>query len=491
MASIQEIRDAIKSVTDATGDPKAWMSGLSSADVDTVVTPISTPAQLDFVLTKIRANHPTVFAPIPVPSAPAVPPPDNPHGEQRGAAATALKKAEADLAQQNSTTAKLDLLVISAVLNAHTTSQQGAETLARLQLDIENAVRTRTDLDTPAGARDFQRYLIGKLRQIAGVVETASLDDTSKAGLAAAWSALYESTRRVESENRVAATERPASTSAAAGPPPMSEQLPPYGLEFADPLTADTLPAAGMTAPMAAQQPGPVAPAPVPQVAPAIPPLPSLPTGGGLATPAALPLPRMDDGLEPTPADRREMSGLDDLLAELDSVPPGDDEEPDDDQRSDDDQQPDEDVEKPAQEPVAEPPSTSVRLPDGDVVNAPTPQIANAIRAVLDGTPLSEAFHKQGIAVPPPGTAVPHPVPPTDLVTGDIGMFTDRQALALDAKRALLNGQIQPVTGVSGPSFLGWLHPPGPGQAAPSLTSPTGEAVPPPTRPANVAAHAR
>ncbi len=41
-------------------------------------------------------------------------------------------------------------------------------------------MRTRPDLDTPAGARDFQRFLIGKPRDIRAVVMNASLDDTSK-----------------------------------------------------------------------------------------------------------------------------------------------------------------------------------------------------------------------------------------------------------------------------------------------------------------------
>jgi len=56
-------------------------------------------------------------------------------------------------------------------------------------------VATRSDLDTPAGARDFQRYLIGKLRDIRAVVAGASLDDTSNSALMAAWTSLYNSTQ--------------------------------------------------------------------------------------------------------------------------------------------------------------------------------------------------------------------------------------------------------------------------------------------------------
>ena len=41
----------------------------------------------------------------------------------------AIQKAERDLAQQNSSTAQLDLLVVAAILNAHTTTRDGAEAL--------------------------------------------------------------------------------------------------------------------------------------------------------------------------------------------------------------------------------------------------------------------------------------------------------------------------------------------------------------------------
>ena len=60
--------------------------------------------------------------------------------------------------------------VISAILNAHLKAVEGSQALTKLQQETEAAVRTRSDLDTPAGARDFQRFLIGKLRDIRAVV---------------------------------------------------------------------------------------------------------------------------------------------------------------------------------------------------------------------------------------------------------------------------------------------------------------------------------
>ena len=67
---------------------------------------------------------------------------------------------------------------------------------------------------------------------------------------------------------------------------------------------------------------------------------------------------------------------------------------------------------------------------------------------------------QQGITIPAPGTAVSNPIDPVQVTPGDIGMFTDRHALALGHSKALLDGQIQHIATVSGPSFLGWEHPP-------------------------------
>ena len=70
-------------------------------------------------------------------------------------------------------------------------------------------------------------------------------------------------------------------------------------------------------------------------------------------------------------------------------------------------------------------------LPDGETVTAASPQLAAAIKAAVGGAPIADAFHQQGITIPPPGTAVANPIDPPEVIPGDIGMFTDRHALAL------------------------------------------------------------
>ncbi|MBO0865810.1 MAG: hypothetical protein J2P16_12145, partial [Mycobacterium sp.] len=147
-----------------------------------------------------------------------------------------------------------------------------------------------------------------------------------------------------------------------------------------------------------------------------------------------------------------------------------------------------------AEEPGEPPPAsdrptgpTTVTLPNGETVTAASPELAAVIKAAVDGTPIADAFRQQGISIPPPGSAVADPIDPAQVQPGDIGMFTTRHALALGRSEALVDGQIQHISVVTGPSFLGWEHPPVPVTAgAPAKTDP-----PAPTRPAAVAAAAQ
>ena len=375
-------------------------------------------------------------------------PPDDVVGaeHQQGDAADAIRNAEVALAHQNSTTAQVDLQVVTAVLNAHQKGAAGTEALTVLQRDIESAVTARSDLDTPAGARDFQRFLIGKLRDIRAVVASASLDDTSSSALMAAWTSLYNVGQPADAEAggkgvpvQPAGQTSVAPTEADAGGYLDDDVYPPF--DDADSRPASTL---------AQEQPTPAfGGGGFPGGAAT----PGLGIPGGFALPGPLPgsneAPReLDDAVTDDPEDRR----------------PTDEEGHD-------------DAEPAAERPARSGPTT-VTLPNGDTLTAASPQLAAAIEAAAAGTPIAEAFQHEGITIPPPGTAVPDPVDPAQLAPGDIGMFTDRHALALGESRALVNGQIQHISTVTGPSFLGWEHPPVP-VSAPHKTEP-----PAPTRPA-------
>jgi hypothetical protein len=474
MATPGDVLAVVEHVKECTGDPTAWMTGLTPQELADAVTVFgASPQRLDGVIARIRQQHPDLFDTksgemiVPSPTAPAGrrPPDDHAPDHQEGAAAEAIRNAEAALAQQNSTTAQVDLQVVTAVLNAHQQNAEGREALNALQHEIETAVTTRSDLDTPAGARDFQRFLIGKLRDIRAVVANASLDDTSNSALMAAWTSLYN-LDNLAKRDAGDPDEHPRTTGAPAGAP--SEDSPAAADIGPNPYL-DSLPVddSGLLPEDMPAQTTPAAAAPMTPVTPTI---PSFGGGAlpGLATPAGFPLTeplRGGDG-EPSAKDP------DDALLEArdpDDEPPAD--------RDDDEQADHRDAE--ATVPAAGP--TTVTLPDGETVTAANPQLAAAIKAAAGGTPIADAFRQEGITIPPPGTAVTDPVDPSRLTPGDIGMLTDRHALALGQSRALLNGQIQHISTVNGPSFLGWEHPPGPvGAVAPDRTDP-----PAPTRPAN------
>lgn len=421
-------------------------------------------ATIDDVLAAIRHHHPDVFGPV--------------ADRQEGEAADAIRDAETALAHQNSATAQVDLQVVAAILNAHQTTVEGREALDKLQRDVETAVRSRTDLDTSAGARDFQRYLIGKLDEIRAVVARANLDDTSKSALMAAWTSLYSSATHdpgdaAQHQPVAARPFDPPSSGADQGPVVMPDtEMDPY----LDALSADGPGVA--TGGAAAQSPPP----PVSSATPTLPnpgggaapwPAPNGGSPGGFAIPglpAGSAMERPVGSFEDTAPDSENLLSKDQPSAEAR-----------DDNRADD--------EAGERAPVSAPPAgpTTVTLPNGETVTAASPELAAVIKAAVGGTPIADAFRQQGINIPPPATAVAEPVDPLQVQPGDIGMFTTRHALALGHSEALVDGQIQHISVVTGPSFLGWQHPPVPASAGALANGDP----PAPTRPAAVTAAAQ
>lgn len=448
MSTYDELINAIAYVRERTGDPNGWQTGLAPDEVAAVMTPTTRPEALDAIVRKIRQQHPSLFG--------AAPEPDRAQGQ----AAEAMTDAEAALAHQNSASSQLDMQVINAILNAHLNAVEGREALNKLQRETEVAVLTRSDLDTPAGARDFQRFLIGKLKDIRAVVLNASLDDTSKSALMAAWTSLYDASKHGPDERPTAAASVAADCTAHEpdDDPDMDPLLDSILADEPTPPTGDLPgppPAGSAAAP----------PAPAMPTVPATPTVPSLPGLGGAPMPGGLALPGLQDvgedrpfgSHEPERADRQDEPDGDDGAAHAEEAA----------------------TEEPESPPAG---SALVTLPDGDTVTAASPQLAAAIQSAVGGTSIPDAFQQQGITIPPPGTAVPNPIDPLQAAPGDIGILTDRHALALGHEKALLDGQIQRIATVSGPNFLGWEHPPAVSAPAsppvePHTPTPTGPAA--------------
>jgi hypothetical protein len=119
------------------------------------------------------------------------------------------------------------------------------------------------------------------------------------------------------------------------------------------------------------------------------------------------------------------------------------------------------------------PPTTSVPLPDGSTAIARTPALAQAVTSYLGGTPVDAAYRDAGITLPPPGTTVTTPIDPSSLTCGAIGMFEDRYVVAVSSSKALDNGEVVPLTSVTGGTgFLGWMDPATSAAPAPAPTAP-------------------
>lgn len=373
---------------------------------------------------------------------------------QAGAEAEAIRSAEVALARQNSVAAQIDLQVITAVLNARGTHAEGVDALDRLQSEIEAAVSSWTDLDTPAGARAFQRYLIDKLAAIRTVLDTADLDATSKAALAAALAALYG-----------AATPGPDEPAAPPAPPPPAPPAP-------GPPPPDLAGVPGDAGPPVIDPPAEPDPGtePTPSAPPAVAATPApaaampgggwggggLPGGGGLSSlPGLSGLGREIGPLGPLGSRREAPDAAGERSGESDGPA-----EPT--------------ADRPA-EPLPADGAVVIRLPGGQTVTAPSPELAAVITAAVAGTPIPDAFRQQGIAIPPPGSAIAALVAPDQLTAGDIGVLADRHALALGAGKALLDNQIRDVAdiaGIAGPGFAGWQHPPEPLPVPPAAPVP-------------------
>lgn len=392
-------------------------------------------------------------------------PPGDPQPPADGAAAEAIRDAEFALARQGSVTAQVDLQMVTAVLTAHTVHAEGAAALEALQQEIESAVTTRTDLDTPAGARSFQRYLVDKLRDIREVIDGTGLDAASKASLTAAMASLYASSGQAEAAPPAApAPERPADpeppadpAAAAAGMPASPAEVPELSRLGSDPLPAlesETLPPLEV----------PPAPAPMAQQPLAAPAVPPAPAGWG----GAPGLPVAGAGLPslPLPSLTGDLPGSGQFA---EAAPPEPDAPSDGDPGSSD-----------RETESSEADSEESGPSEGEPLTAPA--VDRVITAAVSGTPIPEAFGQAGIEIPRAGTPVTDPVPADRVGAGDVGVFTDRHALALGNGRALLDDQIQPIDSVNRPGFLGWAHPPDLDRA--TVTETSAPEAPAPTRPA-------
>lgn len=352
-----------------------------------------------------------------------------PSEQQDGRAAQAMRAIESALAQQLSRAAEFDRQIIEALRHVHQTTLEGRRRLADLQGEIAGAAQA-WDLSTAAGAREFQRFLIVKLGEVIRLVEDANDDDTSKHALATALTALYLAQSDPDGPAPVERTPETDDAPAPVSADPSSDE----DSSFEPLLDTDAQADYGS----------------VSQRPPEAPSMPAVPGLGGEgpgfgAMPAGFPPVALPSGSDPG-----------DAAADQEVMP--DDAGPPEDFGADSAEGDKLDDDTTAETPPDDGPVT-VTLPDGATTTVVDRRLGAAMQAAAEGTPVAEAFRRQGIDIPPPGTPVTAPVDRADLRPGDIGVFTDRHALAVGEGKALLDGQIHLTDNLRGPGFLGWQHP--------------------------------
>ena len=105
-------------------------------------------------------------------------------------------------------------------------------------------------------------------------------------------------------------------------------------------------------------------------------------------------------------------------------------------------------------------PASVVQMPDGSPVTAPSAQNATAMRAVLNGSTVTDAWKQANVDLPPPGTPVTAPADPSHLAPGEVAQFKTRDpVMYMGNGKIWLDGQLQPQSALPTADFLGWVDP--------------------------------
>ncbi|MGZ4514614.1 MAG: DUF4226 domain-containing protein [Mycobacterium sp.] len=95
--------------------------------------------------------------------------------EQARPSVAGMQARQSALAGQHGTVADADRVLAEVLTSAHAAMREGARRLDAIAEQIDHATVHQASLavDTPMGAREFQRFLLDKQREITAVVEDA------------------------------------------------------------------------------------------------------------------------------------------------------------------------------------------------------------------------------------------------------------------------------------------------------------------------------
>jgi hypothetical protein len=106
--------------------------------------------------------------------------------EQAGGSVEPIAARQAALSARHAASAEADRALVEALAGAHAATVEGIRRLDAIAAEIDGAVTNQAALalDTPIGAREFQKFLIAKQQEISAVVSQArELDGATRAAL--------------------------------------------------------------------------------------------------------------------------------------------------------------------------------------------------------------------------------------------------------------------------------------------------------------------
>ncbi|WAC91632.1 DUF4226 domain-containing protein [Mycobacterium sp. Aquia_213] len=102
--------------------------------------------------------------------------------EQTGHSLAAIQARQSALATRHDSVAEADRALMDVLASAHAAMRESIRRLDAIADEIERTVPEHRSLavDTPSGAREFQKFLVAKQREIAAVVADAREFDRAK-----------------------------------------------------------------------------------------------------------------------------------------------------------------------------------------------------------------------------------------------------------------------------------------------------------------------
>lgn len=423
--------------------------------------------------------------------------------ETSGRAADAIKKVKDALSARSSKAHDADAKLAELMLSAHGASDEGRTALEGMQKDIEAALNDpNSSLDTDAGELQFLKLLRDKASAASDLLKSGKIADADRAKMALALADFYRdgdsaagtpqpgpgSPSPVPVDPGLTPGEPPPSLLpwAPLGPPP---QMPDPGLGITDPSSG----LAGMLPGLLSGLGGPLSG-----------------LGGG-----------PDLGAITKPIGDAIAAAGDHRNNDVGHGERGDKDNDGTGKKGDPGQQPQPGQPQPGAQPPAAPPAgqppaaapaaapgtmpggppgappgpVALTLKDGSPVTVADSDHAGAIKAVEQGATPGDAYRRNNLTVPPPGTTLTNYIAPDKLQPTDYAMYRDKMVMMAGPDKFFgENGEVQPISQLPHGDFLGYGRPtasaqmpttPGAAPTAPAAPGPAptpAPGTPPPTQ---------